>query len=638
MENDSKNLEPTIGESQNEVKDNDGNKFNSIDSNQILDKENTSETKVDVKDFLLTDPDTMNFLVEYTGDIKSEVKDLKNVDVYIIDDTYAVLSMKDVDYDKTIQDIKGLVFIELGGIYTLSTTSPLEASKAQTFHKSSYLQLTGKDVIVGIIDTGIDYLNEEFMTKDGKTRILKIWDQGIRSDRYPKNMFYGTEYNQNEIDAAIDLSRRGGDPYTIVPSKDEVGHGTEMSCIIAGSGKDEQLAGVVPESDIVVVKLDQAFKKYIDYFFVQGDTPKYRNVDILLAMKYLYGLSFEYKKPVVIYVPVGSNFGAHDGTSILERYIDEISNKRGIAVVASSGNQGNTDTHTDGVILETGLNKTIELEVGKDQKGLMMIILGYKPDKFRLSIISPSGEIIENANPIPNYGGKKKLSIENGYKITFVYEGTVMDIFYDSPDELTGGERIVIRAKNLKPGIWRFKLTGEYIVYGKFDAFILQRELLAKGTKFLTPSPYTTLTIPGAAEKMITVAFYDQDSNTIVSESGRGYSRNRLIQPMIAAGGVNAVTVNQKGEKVSVTGGSVAAAVVSGCCAMLFQWGIVYNNDPTLYVSKLQTYLMRGADTREGDVYPNQEWGYGTINMIKVFDSLKANKLFINTAVNPFSE
>lgn len=580
------------------------------------------------KGLLLTDPETMNFLVEYNGDIKSEVRDIKNVDVYIIDDTYAVLSMKNVDYDDVIQKISGLVFIELGGIYTLSSTTPLQASKAQVFHNSSYLQLTGKDVIVGIIDTGIDYLNEEFMDKNGKTRILKIWDQGIKTDKFPKDMFYGSEYSEEEINAAIELKRNGGDPYTIVPSKDEYGHGTEMSCIIAGSGKDPSLIGVVPECDIAVVKLDEAFKKYTDYFFAQGDVVKYRNVDILLAMKYLYNLSFQYKKPVVIYVPVGSNFGAHDGTSILERYINEISNKRGIAVVASSGNQGNTNTHADGFISEAKQSKTIELEVGENQKGLMMNILGYKPDKFRLSIISPSGEIVQNANPLPNYGGRKKLAVENGYKISFVYEGTVMDIFYDSPDELTGGEKIVIRAQNLKPGIWRFRLTGEYITFGKFDSYILQKELLANGTRFLTSSPYSTLTIPGAAEKMITVAFYNQDSNTIVSESGRGYSRNLLVQPMIAAGGVNALTINNKGEKVLVSGGSVGAAIVSGCCAMLFQWGIVYNNDPTLYVSKLQTYLMRGASTREGDMYPNEEWGYGTIDMVKVFDSLRANKLF----------
>lgn len=580
------------------------------------------------KDFLINDPESINFLIEYTGDIKNEVKDMEGVGVFLIDDTYAILSMKDVDYDQVIQQIEGIVYIELGGIYTLSDITPIEASNAQVFHKSSYLQLTGKDVIVGIIDTGIDYLNQEFMKNDGKTRILNIWDQGIETGNHPKGMVYGTEYSQDEINAAIELKRNGGDPYTIVPSKDDIGHGTEMTCIIAGSGKDISLTGVVPDCDIAVVRLDQAFKKYTDYFFAKGDTAKYRNIDILLAIKYLYNLSFQYNKPVVIYIPVGSNFGAHDGSSILERYIDEISNKRGIAVVASSGNQGNTDTHADGIITEVGLSKTMELEVGEGQHGLMMIILGYKPDKFRLSIISPSGEIIQNANPLPSYAGRSKLAIENGYKVSFIYEGTIMDIFYDSPDELTGGDRIVIRAQNLKPGIWRFRLTGEYITFGKFDAYILQKELLAKGTKFITSSPYTTLTIPGAAEKMITVASYDQNNNAIVSESGRGFPRNQFIQPLIAAGGINALTVNNKGEKVYVSGGSVAAAVVSGCCAMIFQWGIVYNNDPTLYVPKLQTYLIRGVNTRKGDIYPNEEWGYGTINMIKVFDSLRANTLF----------
>ena len=572
---------------------------------------------------LLVDPESMNFLVEYRGDIENEVKDIENVEVYIIDGTYAVLSMKNVDYDSIIQMINSLVFIELGGIYTLSSTTPIEASKVENFHNSPYLKLTGKDVIVGIIDTGIDYLNPEFTDSNGKTRILKIWDQSLKTDKYPKDMFYGTEYSEEEINQAIELNNSGGDPYTIVQSKDDVGHGTEMACIIAGSGKDENLTGVVPECDLAIVKLDRAFKKYTDYFFAKSDAIKYRNVDILLAMKYLYNLSFQYNKPMVIYIPMGTNFGAHDGSSILERYINDISNKRGIAVIASSGNQGNTNTHADGIITEMGDNKTIELDVGEDQDGIMMIILGYKPDKFKLSIISPSGELIENANPLTNYGGNKNLAVENGYKINFIYEGTTMDVFYDSPDELTGGERIVIRAQNLKPGIWRFRLTGQHITFGNFDAYILQKELLAEGTKFLISSPYTTLTIPGAAEKMITVASYNQENNTILSSSGRGYARNDIIQPIIAAGGVNALTINNKGEKVSVSGGSVAAAIVAGCCAMLFQWGIVYNNDPTLYVAKLQTYLIRGVNTREGDMYPNREWGYGTIDMINVFNSLR---------------
>lgn len=575
------------------------------------------------KEDLFVDPESMNFLVEYRGDIESEVEKIDNVEVYIIDDIYAVLAIKNVDYDSVFQKINSLVFIELGGIYTLSSTSPIEASKALSFHDSPYLKLTGKDVIVGIIDTGIDYLSPEFTGEDGKTRILNIWDQSIKTDKYPEGLFYGTEYSKEEIDEAIELNNNGGDPYTIVQSKDNVGHGTEMACIIAGSGKDESLKGVAPECDIAVVKLDEASKKYTDYFFAKGDGVKYRNIDIFLAMKYLYNLSFKYNKPMIIYIPIGTNFGAHDGSSILERYINTISNKRGIAVVASSGNQGNTNTHADGIINNVGDSKTIELEVGENQNGIMMIILGYKTDKFKLSIISPSGEIIENANPLPNYGGKKNLAVENGYKIGFVYEMTTMNIFYDSPDELTGGEKIVIRAQNLKQGIWRFRLTGRNITFGNFDAYILQKELLAEGTKFLISSPYTTLTVPGTSEKMITVASYNQENNTMLPASGRGYARNNIIQPLIAAGGVNALTINNRGEKVLVSGGSVAAAIVAGCCAMLFQWGIVYGNDPSLYVAKLQTYLIRGVNTREGDMYPNREWGYGTIDMISILNSLR---------------
>ena len=315
---------------------------------------------------LLVDPESMNFLVEYRGDIENEVKDIENVEVYIIDGTYAVLSMKNVDYDSVIQMINSLVFIELGGIYTLSSTSPIEASKAENFHNSPYLKLTGEDVIVGIIDTGIDYLNNEFMREDETTRILRIWDQTIDSGKTPDGFISGSEYTEEDMNKAIQAQKQGQNPYDIVPSKDDYGHGTKMAGIVGARGINREIVGVAPDCEFIIIKLQEASKEYVDFYYAKGDKAKYRNTDIIMALKYLYELSFTLNKPMIIYLPLGSNLGDHAGASILERYVDtKISGRNSLFVVTSTGNQGNTDTHTSGEIKSNGDSQIIELICSK---------------------------------------------------------------------------------------------------------------------------------------------------------------------------------------------------------------------------------------------------------------------------------
>lgn len=89
-------------------------------------------------------------------------------------------------------------------------------------------------VLVGILDTGIDYLNEEFIKEDNKTRIIRIWDQTIRIPNIPSDItFVGQEYTEEQINKAIKLSKEGKDAYTIVPEKDEiVGHGKVITRLI----------------------------------------------------------------------------------------------------------------------------------------------------------------------------------------------------------------------------------------------------------------------------------------------------------------------------------------------------------------------------------------------------------------------
>ena len=170
-----------------------------------------------------------------------------------------------------------------------------------------------------------------------------------------------------------------------------------------------------------------------------------------------------------------------------------------------------------------------------------------------------------------------------------------MIINYTSPEQTTGDELINIQASNIREGIWKFRLTGEYIVNGNYYAWIPQRELLDADTKFLSPVEDTTLTIPSTASGAISVAYYNQNNNSVVGESGRGYTRDGRIKPEIAAGGVNALVVRPGGGTTTITGASVAGAVVAGGCALIFQWAIVDGNDPTLNSNQIKSYIIRGA-------------------------------------------
>ncbi|MDK0860520.1 S8 family peptidase [Clostridium perfringens] len=564
------------------------------------------------------DKNYISFVVAYDGNIKKEIDDINDASIFFIDDNFAILSIKLQNYMETIRSIKSIIYIELNGIYTLGE-SPVEDSKAPIFHRNPSLNLRGSGVVVAIVDTGIDYLNNEFMREDETTRILRIWDQTIDSGKTPDGFISGSEYIEEDINKAIQAQKQGQNPYDIVPSKDDYGHGTKMAGIVGARGINREIVGVAPDCEFIIIKLQEASKEYVDFYYAKGDKAKYRNTDIIMALKYLYELSFTLNKPMIIYLPLGSNLGDHAGASILERYVDtKISGRNSLFVVTSTGNQGNTDTHTSGEIKSNGDSQIIELNCGKEQKGLVLQIYAQRPSKIKLGILSPSGERFENTNPRKT----KHILINDAPIWKFIYEGTTVQVTYDSPDEFTGDDKFVIKMEGITEGVWRFILTSNNIVDGKYYAWILQRELLAENTRFLNPSPYTTLTIPGTAKTIINTSYYNQNNGAIVSESGRGYTMKDYIQPIITAGGINAITTKPGGGTITMSGASVAGAILAGCCALIIQWAVVDGNDPQMYATKLQAYIIRGARKREGGTYPNRQWGYGILDMQEIFKSL----------------
>lgn len=548
------------------------------------------------------------------ADVLKNILKIPEVSGVMISTNFAVIITPANKINEISEAVVRIVNMEVSTILTLNELSPVEASGAPVFNNNPYLRLNGKGVLVGVMDTGIDYLNKEFQREDDTTRIFRIWDQTIQGDKEVYGLKYGVEYTDQEINKAINLQTTGGDPYSIVPSKDNIGHGTRVSGIIGGRGINPALKGAAPDCQFIIVKLATATKVELDAALIdKTDVPSYSPWSALLALRYIVSVARALDKPVVVFIPLGSSMGSHTGNGIIETSIANFSSQAATVVVVPTGNQGNTDTHTEGVIEKVGDVKDIEIRIGEKQKNLPIEIWINKPNRVKLAIISPTGEIIDNL----------ESKNTNNERIKFLYEETEMIVNFTSPELTTGDSLIFIRAYNLRAGIWKFRLTGQYIVEGKYYAWIPQRELIDNETKFLNPIEYTTLTLPSTSRGAISVSYYNQNNNATLSESGRGYTRDDRIKPDIAAGGSNALVTNPGGKTSLMTGSSVAGAVVSGCCALILQWAVTDGNYPDIYSTQIRSYIISGAKGRPGDVYPNRDWGYGMFDLQGIFDRIR---------------
>ncbi|MGL5353539.1 MAG: S8 family peptidase [Clostridium sp.] len=556
-------------------------------------------------------------IVEYTSrELFEQINNIEGASAVVINESFGLVVIPVDKIGLLDQYIKEILIVEVPPIYTLQNISPGEASGAPIFNNNPYLSLNGTGVLIGILDTGIDYLNAEFQREDDTTRVVRIWDQTIAGTEKIYGLNIGSEYNEKQINEAIKLKKSGGDPYVVVPSKDIIGHGTMSAGLIGARGINPDVVGVAPNCEFVIVKMLEAGKWNMEKSGISNSgVGRYSTEVLMMSMRYLSLLASELKKPIIIYMPIGSNVGAHDGTSELEGSIDTTTRQLGVAVVTGTGNEGDTDTHTEGRFLKPGEVKTIEIRIGKNQKNLFFNIYIRQPDRVSLAITSPSGEVVD----------KITAKLNKRETVKFVYEGTKMEIIFRLPDEVTGDEIISIKAVDIREGIWQFRLYGDFIVDGRYWSWLPQRSLLDPETKFLNPSQYTTLTMPSTSQNAIVASYYNQNNNATVGQSGRGFTRDERVKPDIAAGGITATVIKPGGGTGIASGSSVATAILAGCCSLMYQWGIVDGNDETLYTKKLRSYIIRGAQIRPGYTYPNEQWGYGTLSMQGIFDAIRGN-------------
>lgn len=468
------------------------------------------------------------------------------------------------------------------------------------------LSLTGKGVVIGFVDTGIRYDMEVFRREDGTSRILAIWDQTIQDGEPPEGFSYGTEYTNAQINEAL----RSENPLSVVPTTDEIGHGTAMASVAAGSSLNYGLdfLGAAPDADIVVVKCLEAKQYLKDYYYIPEGVTAYADSNLGLAVKYLDGFARVGERPLVICLGIGTNWGDHTGNSVFARYLDRIAAKRNRAVVVCGGNEGNAAHHFGDVFEMTSsvIQRRAEIRVGEGEAGFLAELWGNAPNVLGVSIRSPGGEKI----PFIDFRSWETRNF------TFVYEDTRITVDHILVEQGGGEELVVFRFTLPTPGVWTFEMemrgSGGY---GVLNMWLPITEFLASETYFLNASTYLTLTEPSLGKNTLTPSVYNDRNNSFYLNSGRGFARDGRVKPDFAAPGVDVSTA--LGAR---SGASIAAAITAGGAAQFMQWAVIEKNDILAQSVEIRSYFIRGAVRSPDLIYPNRSWGYGRLNVEQAFE------------------
>ena len=505
---------------------------------------------------------------------------------------------------------EGFFYTTVPKLYTLLDTVNLDAAGITQVQNQPVLKLTGQDIILGFIDTGIDYTHPAFRRSDGSSRIYGLWDQTVQTGTPPYDLEYGSVYTRQEINQALALE----DPYSLVPSQDEIGHGTALAGIAAGTALPENdFAGAAPQAMIAVVKLKPAKEYLKSFFYVTGDAPAYQMTDIMAGIRYLIRLSEELLKPLVICLGLGTSQGAHSGDSPLDSMLSVTNQFRGIIGVSAAGNEAGRAHHYYGTALNSTEYNAVEILVKEGTRGFCAELWGQPPEVYAVGFESPLGEVVQKIPPSLSYS-------EN---ISFILENTKIFVSSEIIQTVSGSQLIFIRFTDPTPGSWKIRVyTGNYNS-GSYHIWLPITGFSNPDVTFLEPNPDTTIT-PGTSLSVITTAAYNAYNNSLYLNSSRGYTRTGQIKPDIAAPGVNVFAPAPRQRYTTITGTSAAAAITAGASALVMEWGMNRTPSRIFNSEEMKSLFIRGAQRRGDNLYPNREWGYGLLDVYQVFVSLSS--------------
>lgn len=541
-------------------------------------------------------------------------------EIQILDGTQSRYCFQEMDFgyrvvyaDKTVLEpltIEEYWYNSIPQCYALLDMDAMNASGISAVQNYPTLQLMGENVMIGFLDTGIDYRNQVFQNIDGSTRIAGIWDQTIQHGSPPKGLDFGSEYTQEMIDEALRLEN----PLDVVPSVDENGHGTFVASVAAGSANVEnRFLGAAPESTLAVVKLKPAKDYLKEFYAIRKDALCFQENDIMLGMRYLNELARSRNMPLVMCLALGTNFGGHNGTSILSSVSDIYSLILNRSVVIGSGNEAAKRHHFYHRFSDVSSQKEVEIRVGEGVDGFVTELWTAMPNVVTISITSPTGE---RTNQITIRQGQR-------YNLVFTFDQTRVAVEYRLLLENNDSQLIFMRFESPLAGIWKILVQPVKLSEGEFHMWLPIQEFLSGDVFFLESSPDNTLTEPGTSAKAMTVAYYNSRDNGVDINSGRGYTRGGLIKPEYAAPGAMITGAGMDGRFVTRSGSSAATGIASGAVALLMEWLNEQPGTRGINSSQIRNIIVLGVNQRPDMVYPNREWGYGTLDLYRSLDTLR---------------
>lgn len=538
-------------------------------------------------------------IVKHTGNLESILSNYPDVVAIPLLNGYGILRIPEEQIDQ-IASLEEITYMEKPKRLYFEVIQGRRSSCITSLQNSNPTDFTGRQTLVAVIDSGIDYTHPDFLTSNGSTRILELWDQTIAPD--PSQNWYspegypiGTLFNASQINEAL-LAPTLLEREAICPSFDASGHGTHVAGIAAGNGNasNGRFRGVAYESSLIIVKLGSP-----DPLGFPSTT------QLMLAIDFCIKRSLLLKMPLALNLSFGNTYGSHSGTSLIETYLDTVSGNGQCCIVVGSGNEGTGGGHTNGVLSE-GETQTVEFAVGDYSSAFSIQIWKKYWDVIRFRISGPSSASSIIINP---QSGIQRYQIDSTDVLIYFGEPSPYSVYQEIYLDFIPTENYV------DAGIWSITLEAISIRDGDWDMWMPVFSVRNEATRFLRPTPDTTLTIPSTASKVITVGAYNSANDSLAPFSGRGYTwATHLSKPDLVAPGVDITSCAPGGGYTIRSGTSMATPFVTGSCSILMQWGIVDNNDIYLYGEKMKAYLRKGARPLPSFLeYPNPQVGWGAL-------------------------
>lgn len=550
-------------------------------------------------------PDVVDFYTFYNNEFIDYIKDKPYIKVgTVLQGNYVIAYAPESRIEEIAREMAqddASIYPFLGGLLGRES---LDASGIVQIHRQPYLNLRGRGVLIGMIDTGIDYTNPIFRYEDGTTKIKYMWDQTGDGD-HDEGVKFGAVYTQEKINEAL----MSDDPYSIVPQRDTVGHGTFLASIAGGRPYGDYYGGAAPDAEFIIVKLRKARPYYLKKYLVPEEEENvYESSDVALGISYILNCTEKENYPISICIGVGSNFGSHSGLSYFEQRITQISKQVGVVFSVAAGNEANTKHHVFGYIKSTGDIATIQIRVGENVKGFRVDIWSIPYDTIPVSVKSPTGDMVS------------KVPVRNGYeyRANLALERSVVEVSYFRTED----QRASVSIIDPTPGVWEITLYGDFIVNGEFHAWLPITGLVSPDVEFIAASANYTIVVPGTAIGAITCGAYNSLNNSLYVSSSWGPTTLPRMGPDLVAPGVNVMGVFPHGYG-AMTGTSVAAAITTGAAALMLQWGIIEKNDVTMNNNRVRALIIGGCERDRNMEYPNYQWGYGRLNLMQAFERLR---------------